>query len=58
MITMKEIINKVVKGIDLTREEASQAMDLLLTGEATQNQAAAFLTALRIKGETLDEIVG
>ena len=58
MSDMKILIGKVVKGAHLTREEASQAMNMLLTGDATQNQAAAFITALRIKGETLDEIVG
>lgn len=58
MITMKEAIAKTVKGTDLTIQEAKEAMQLMLSGEATQAQMASYLTALRIKGETLDEIVG
>lgn len=55
---MKEILNKLVSGNDLTREEAMRAQELILTGNATQAQIACFLTALRMKGETLDEITG
>ncbi len=54
---MKDIIAKLVDGKDLTNEEADRAMTLMLTGEATDAQKAAYLTALRIKGETVDEIV-
>lgn len=55
---MKQAIQKVVEQKDLTRQEAQEVMEKLLTGEATQAQIAAFLTALRMKGETIDEIVG
>lgn len=55
---MKEILGKLVDGNDLTKEEAMQAQELILTGQATQAQIACFLTALRMKGETLDEITG
>jgi anthranilate phosphoribosyltransferase len=55
---MKEAIDKVVRGIDLTRGEAEEVMSLMLGGEATQAQLGSFLTALRIKGETIDEITG
>lgn len=55
---MKQAIQTVADGKDLTREQAQAAMEKLLTGEATQAQIAAFLTALRMKGETIDEIVG
>lgn len=55
---MKEYIAKVVDGKDLTEEEARAAMKLMLEGEATQAQIASFLTALRMKGETLEELVG
>ena len=55
---MKEYIAKVVDGKDLTEEEARAAMKLMLKGEATQAQIASFLTALRMKGETLEELVG
>src|SRR3989337_4493882 len=43
---------------DLTEEEAAAAMREVFAGEATQAQLAAFLVALRLKGETVDEIVG
>lgn len=55
---MKRIIKKVSEGHSLTVEEAMRAAELLLSGEATQAQIAAYLTALRMKGETLDEIIG
>jgi anthranilate phosphoribosyltransferase len=53
---MKELIAKVVEGMDLTREEAEAAMKKIMTGSATEAQIGAFLTALRMKGETMDEI--
>ena len=55
---MKELLKKVVDGADLTREEASRAMDIMLEGKASPVLVASFLTALRMKGETVDEIVG
>ena len=55
---MKEYIAKVVDGKDLTEEEAKKAMEIMLSGEATQAQIAAFLTAMRMKGETLEELIG
>lgn len=55
---MKEILSKVVDGNNLTKEEAMHAQELILTGQATPAQIACFLTALRIKGETLDELTG
>lgn len=55
---MKKIIATVVKGENLSREEAARAMNLILSGDATPVQEACFLTALRIKSETLDEIIG
>ena len=57
-IIMKEYIAKVVDGKDLTEEEAKKAMEIMLSGEATQAQIAAFLTAMRMKGETLEELIG
>lgn len=53
---MKELIGKVVEGMDLTKEEAEEAMKKIMTGGATDAQIGAFLTALRMKGETMDEI--
>lgn len=58
VIIMKELIKKVVSGQNLTRGEASAAVKEILSGTATQAQAAAYLTALSAKGETIDEIVG
>lgn len=55
---MKKAIKDVVEGKDLSLEEAKRVMNIMLSGEATQAQLGSFLTALRLKGETLDEIVG
>lgn len=55
---MKSAIQAVVEKRDLTKQEAAAVMEKLLTGAATQAQIAAFLTALRMKGETMEEIVG
>ncbi|MDT3700064.1 MAG: anthranilate phosphoribosyltransferase [Thermincola sp.] len=54
----KEAINKVVNGTHLTEEEAVAVMDYIMSGKATDAQIGAFITALRIKGETVDEITG
>ena len=53
---MKGILNKLMLMEHLTTEEAQMAMETLMTGEATPSQMAAFLTALRMKGETVEEI--
>jgi anthranilate phosphoribosyltransferase len=53
---LKEAIFKVVTRQDLTEEEMTQAMDIIMTGEATEAQIGAFITALRMKGETVTEI--
>ncbi len=53
---IKEAIKEVVANRDLTFDEAAQVMDEIMSGTANQAQTAAFLTALRIKGETIDEI--
>ena len=55
---MKEAIQKVVNRQNLTQEEAKKAMNLMLSGQASQAQIGAFLTALRMKGETLEELTG
>jgi anthranilate phosphoribosyltransferase len=54
----KEAIAAVVGGKDLTQEEAAEAMGQLMSGRATPAQIGAFLTALRLKGETVEEIAG
>ena len=55
---IKELISKVVKGADLTEAEMEQAMTEIMIGTATPAQIGAFITALRFKGETVDEITG
>ncbi|MCI7805371.1 MAG: bifunctional anthranilate synthase component II/anthranilate phosphoribosyltransferase [Oscillospiraceae bacterium] len=55
---LKPFIAKVTDGNSLTCEEAMDAMDIIMNGNATDAQIAGFLTALRIKGETVDEITG
>lgn len=55
---MKELIKKLSSGQNLTTDEAEKAIDIILSGEATESQIGAFLTALKMKGETIDEIVG
>ena len=54
----KELLAKVVSGESLTREEARRAMEIIMEGEASPEQIASFLTALRMKNETVEEIVG
>jgi anthranilate phosphoribosyltransferase len=55
---IREAIATVVAGKDLTEAEAASVMHELMSEQATPSQAAALLTALRIKGETVDEIIG
>ncbi len=55
---LKQAIAKVVGGFDLQEEEMRAAMEEVMSGEATPAQIGAFITALRMKGETVDEIVG
>ena len=55
---IKEAIGKVVDGFDLTREEMISCMNEIMTGVATQAQIGSFITALRLKGETVEEITG
>ena len=53
-----EAVRTLVERRDLTRIEASAAMDAIMSGVATNAQIAAFLTALRMKGETVEELIG
>lgn len=55
---IKELISKIVRREDLTQEEMEKAMDEIMSGMATPAQIGAFITALRLKGETVEEIAG
>jgi anthranilate phosphoribosyltransferase len=55
---IKEAIAKVVRKLDLTQTEMESVMDEIMTGSATPAQTGSFVTALRMKGETVDEITG
>lgn len=55
---IREAIDALVSGRSLTQDEAAGAMEEIMTGEATPAQFGAFVTALRLKGETVDEIAG
>lgn len=55
---LKQFIKQVVSGQNLTEEEAILAMTEIMEGRATDAQMGAFLTALHLKGETVDEITG
>ena len=58
MSDFKSIIGKAAAGTALTREEARAAFDIMMSGEATPSQIGGFLMALRVRGETVDEITG
>jgi anthranilate phosphoribosyltransferase len=55
---MKEYLQKVMDGNDLTQQEMTDVFDLIMSGETTPAQTAAILVGLRMKGETVDEITG
>ncbi|WP_376987644.1 anthranilate phosphoribosyltransferase [Bosea sp. R86505] len=58
MDDFKPFIAKVATGASLSRDEARDAFDTILSGGVTNAQAAAFLMALRVRGETTEEITG
>ncbi|MBO6948378.1 MAG: anthranilate phosphoribosyltransferase [Rhodospirillales bacterium] len=55
---MKPVLNKVADGHALSADEAEAAFGIIMSGEATPAQIAGFLMALRVRGETVDEITG
>ncbi len=57
-MTIQDAIAKLIAGEDLAREETVGVMDQIMSGEATDAQIGAFLIALRLKGETVDEVAG
>jgi len=58
MPDLRTIIGKVATGAPLSRAEAEEAFDVIMSGEATPAQIGSFLTGLRMRGETVDEIAG
>jgi anthranilate phosphoribosyltransferase len=56
MIT--DLIQKMIDRVDLSEQEARSAMEEIMTGQVTEAQIASFLTALRMKGETAQELIG
>ncbi len=55
---IKSAINSLVEGLNLTEGEMQRVMEAIMEGEATSAQIASLITALRIKGETIEEITG
>jgi len=55
---LKPILNQVADGIALSAEQAEHAFGIIMSGDATKAQIAGFLMALRVRGETVDEITG
>lgn len=58
MADLKALIGKVAGGTPLTRDESRAAFEILMSGEATPSQIGGLLMALRVRGETVDEIAG
>jgi anthranilate phosphoribosyltransferase len=58
MADLKQLLAKAANGEALSRQEARTAFDILMSGEATPSQIGGFLMALRVRGETVDEITG
>src|SRR5262245_22367989 len=57
-MNIREAIEKLVNRVNLSEDETITVMNEIMTGEATPLQVASFLTALRMKGETVEEITG
>jgi anthranilate phosphoribosyltransferase len=57
-LEIREAIDIVVSGKDLSMDDAASVMRQIMLGEATQAQLGSFLTALRLKGESTEEIAG
>lgn len=55
---LKPFLSKLLQRQDLTASEAEEAMQIIMSGQATAAQIGAYLVALRMKGETVEEIIG
>ena len=58
MADMKSFLAKIASGEKLTRADAEAAFGVIMSGEATPTQIGGFLMALRVRGESVDEIAG
>src|ERR1700720_2902285 len=58
MDNLKSILGKVATGATLSSAEAAAAFDSMMSGEATPSQMGGLLMALRVRGETVEEITG
>ena len=58
MSDFKEYIALAASGTPLTRDQSQAAFDVMMSGDATPSQIGGFLMALRVRGETVDEITG
>lgn len=58
MERFRALVGKVATGASLSQEEAAHAFDKMMSGEATPSQMGGLLMALRVRGETVDEIAG
>ncbi|WGS19060.1 MULTISPECIES: anthranilate phosphoribosyltransferase [unclassified Bradyrhizobium] len=58
MDVLKSIIGKVASGATLTREETAIAFDIIMSGQATPSQIGGLLLAMRVRGETVEEVTG
>ncbi len=57
-MNIKEALNRVVNNLDLSTAEMQDVMREIMTGQCTDAQIGAFLMGMRMKSETIDEIVG
>lgn len=55
---LKDYLSQTITGQDLSREDAREAMQVIMSGQASEAQIGAFLTAMRMKGESSIEVAG
>src|SRR5262245_4675608 len=58
MTQLKALLGVLAEGKTLTTDQAREGFDIMMSGNATPAQMGAFLMALRVRGETIDEITG
>ena len=57
-MNIQQALASIVEGNNLTREQSAETLNIIMTGEATDAQIGAFLSAMRVKGETSEELAG